>query len=265
MHFKDFLLKEANDWTYVYHVSPIENIYKLRVSGRKGQAYKQRESGFYVAPKFQDAVEWWTSYVAHKKGGVKSDHTYKTAYIYKIKVPKDVLKNSWYETFWEPEYFISERYLNQLEIVSKQKFDADELSALSSRYRFHRNEQKTNRLSVDNLKTVLAVEYKSLKEKYISLRMKGYDIKISDPDNLLEKWYKYRFEKPNDVVHKKFSWIENFIISHPSSKMNSDFKMTINQKSEQRLQNIISQLNFIFDKMEQRQPIDIETWIKLQK
>jgi len=146
--FKQFLKSKK---AIVYHVSPNSSIKKLRPTGsHKGQqSIKMGRGGIYVAPKFKDAVAWATSYVGGKKyhtqkpndrlkeresgggwHGDKGPKNYKNLTIYELEVPEELLKNSWSNSFWEPEYFISAEYMNHIKVIKSTTYSLDELMVL---------------------------------------------------------------------------------------------------------------------------------------
>jgi hypothetical protein len=142
MNFKKYMGKDSRRVT-VWHVSPIENIYKLKPTGRNSgtQAVKQGQAGIYVAPSFRDCVKWWVSYVAGTKtkklrkiGGYprgdndkQFSYEYDEANIYEIEIPKNILDKCWYSNDWEKEFFVPEEYIPQLRIVSSKKYKSSEL------------------------------------------------------------------------------------------------------------------------------------------
>lgn len=162
-NFKDFLKSKK---TIVYHVSPDSSIGELRATGHhKGQqSVKMGESGIYVAPKFRDAVAWAISYVGSKKGntqkpnerlkekgggyhGEKGPRNYKKLTIYEIEIPKDLLKNVWGSSFWEPEYFIPGNYMDSMKIIKSKTYSLDELMVLDRRRSGKRLEVMTKDLA----------------------------------------------------------------------------------------------------------------------
>jgi len=160
MNFKDFI-KENKKYVSVYHVSPRSDMFKLRPTGHgKGvrSLIGKGQPGLFVAPKFRDAVAWAVSYVSGKKSetqrpnerlrekgggyhGEKGPKLYKNLTIYEIKVPKEVLVNSYYTGWWEPEYFITAENLDKMRIIKSKTYHIEELTDI---YRRDSNSRITN-------------------------------------------------------------------------------------------------------------------------
>lgn len=124
----------------VYHVSPVSNIKKFRATGKhKGQQSVPMDGGgLYVAPSFKDAVTWATSYVEFKKGEVP----YKSLTVYNLAIPELILSQSWFCTHWEPEFFIADEHMHEIEIVGKKTYLTKELNKLYVRHKTRGNEAR---------------------------------------------------------------------------------------------------------------------------
>ena len=139
---------------YVYHVSPFSGLGRLRpTGGHKGtQSCAMSRGGVYVAPKFRDALAWYCSFVRHKKNEKNTDRRHRSengkncgmpkkplyyhgATIYKIAVPKGLIKNLWKSCWWEPEYFIPAEMMPDIRIVSTKTYTDTELISLYNRAR----------------------------------------------------------------------------------------------------------------------------------
>ena len=235
--FKKWLLKEGKDWAYIYHVSPESGLYKLRPTGaHKGtQAHTQGKAGIYVAPKFGDALAWYISFVRWKKRG--SNLYYRSATIYKIKIPKSVLERSWSANFWEKEYFISEDDLDQVEIVSQKTYNGQELVNLAHRNTLKSYEAKgkdPERIAKGSKGNIAAVEYLRLLEKYRNLMLNHYSVDSIDRSNV-----QHLFSKLEKLFIKD---IYDWNSLQPISKV----------KDPKVVQEIVNQINNILDGLKRR-------------
>jgi len=232
MIFKEFFYESNRELTSVYHVSPRSDMFKLRpISHRKGvRAYIGKgEPGIFVAPKFKDAVAWATSYVGGKKqdtqrpnerlkekgGGRHGDGfegVYKKLTIYEIKVPKEVLKNSVYTSWWEPEYFIPASSMDLMTIVGSRTYSIYELSKMQRRrdnvrYDFYPNQDS---YILKASKTNFAARYYlDLKSLYNSYLLKGNTPLIDEDLPAV----------PSDsthVINKEIDKLKNFIFERRS-------------------------------------------------
>lgn len=178
---------ESRHMTHVYHISPKEGLHALKP--KSGNKYND-EQGIYVAPSFVDAAKWFTSYVAWKK----DDMHYKTAYVYKIEIPEEILQRSWSESFWEKEYFIVKSDIPRLKIVSVKKYTYEELNGIEKRYDKKRRELK----DMDPLRVARSVENKNLaakmyveiREKLVKLAFKGIKIEDKELNTLMHELVK---------------------------------------------------------------------------
>jgi hypothetical protein len=137
---------------YVYHVSPVSGLNRLRPTGSHVglQAVSQGKGGVFVAPSFVDAVKWYVSYVKYKKNSKNSNRRYRSengkhgghpsepvyyqeATIYKIAVPKNFLKDFWRSNWWEREIFIPGERINETKIVSQRTYSDSELTGIYKR------------------------------------------------------------------------------------------------------------------------------------
>lgn len=212
MNFKLFL---ENEMSYVYHVSPRSDIKRLRPTGshRGQQSVKMNNSGIYVAPKFKDAVAWALSYVLGKKYSTqrpterakelgKGWHSenfrgYENLTIYKIQIPSDILKNSWYNSFWEPEFFIPSDSLDQMHIVSSKTYSIKELNKLYQRSSAKKMEVRgkdINLIKKASKNNIAARYYLELLELYNQRILSGGDV-IPDFSETLDQFKKYIFEQ----------------------------------------------------------------------
>lgn len=192
LRFRDFLSKP----TYVYHISPESDLKRLRATGSHVgvQARNQKMAGVYVAPDFKSAIAWGSSFVGHKKGdlqnkkrndrlkekggGFHSDEnamTYKNLTIYKIQIPSALLKQSdiWSSRSWEPEYFIPEKYLDQLKIVNKKTYTFGQLNSMYSR-----NLNKRHEFIAKDIKLVEKLKTKNLAARYYLELIANYNQKL---------------------------------------------------------------------------------------
>jgi len=177
----DFKLYLENSKTAtVWHCSPNSNLYILKATGMHSgtQAVKQNKAGIYVAPKFRDSLMWFASYVRSKKDHLHKhiNQHYDQGTFYKIEVPQFVLKKSWFNNSWEPEYFIQEEDIHNLKIIKKETYNAREVNKMLFRIdnkekaeRQNRRENKANK----QLKSNYAFKvYQELKEYLYSFIMK---------------------------------------------------------------------------------------------
>lgn len=214
--FKEWLLlTEGKQFTYVYHVSPESDLYKIRPTGKHSGTHveDQDSMGIYVAPKFRNAVAWFVSYVMGKKrrtqdkkrskrvqelgiGFHDDPFYYRTATIYKIQIPKDILSKSWYNNFWEPEYFIEDKYLDQIKIVSSKTYRAQELVDLYSRHNraaFDARSKDTTH-EAKKSRNLAAKVYLHYKEKAAQAALKGKQFNKEAVSSLLSSLTRY-FQK----------------------------------------------------------------------
>jgi hypothetical protein len=261
MHFKEFFEKSPK--TYVYHVSPDSSIGRLRATGsnRGQQSVKMGKSGIYVAPKFKDAVVWGVSYVSGKKyntqkpnerlkekesgGGWHGDSgpkNYKNLTIYKIEVPKELLKNVWSSSSWEPEYFIPSEYMDQIKIVKSKTYSLNDLIIMDSRSGQKRTESLLARDSVGiekASKTNLAARYYlELKNLYNQYLLRGKrPIINADPEYGIKNDHliRQKIEKLRDYIYtsgKNWATVEfidrlNPVQLKEVEKMHNDIKRMI--------------------------------------
>ena len=218
----------ATEYTTVYHVSPEGDLHKLRATGshRGRQACPQGTAGVYVAPKFNDAVQWAISYVCHKKddkhGAVRSNRLretcrghhkksgyYQDATIYTVRVPKSVLTKSWFGSSWENEYFVTD--IDSLEIVAKTTYDFHELCQISKRHNGRRFENTCKdyiSLAKHCPQNFAAKEYLRLRSEYDDQLLKRIQPKRTEPksiERLLSKLIPFFAEdmywRPKPIPH----------------------------------------------------------------
>lgn len=224
-NFRQFLNSQT---TAVYHVSPNSSIGVLKPTGsHKGQqSVKMNQGGIYVAPKFKDAVAWAVSYVGGKKyntqkpnerlkekesgggrHGEKGPRSYKELTIYKIEIPKELLKNVWSSSFWEPEYFIPSEHMSQLKIIKSETYSLSELQVLHARIGNKKFEVKgSDNKSIEKAsKTNLAARYYlELTDLYNKKLLSGKKPIIRTPD----------FSSQNDhLIHQKIQELKKYIIT----------------------------------------------------
>jgi len=133
-----------------YHVTPEAGITKFQ--GRYSQKYKTR--GLFVCPKFSSIACSWAPYVSSKKHPrsaklyLKDKDFYQNLTVYKLKIPKSIAKicleynNQKYKEAcakvkdktklfgtwgWDLELFISQEFLESIQIIGKQKFLRNEI------------------------------------------------------------------------------------------------------------------------------------------
>lgn len=253
MEFREFFEKSPK--TYVYHVSPDSSIGRLRATGshRGQQSVRMGRSGIYVAPKFRDAVVWATSYIGHKKyntqkpnerlkekgggyHGEKFPETYENLTIYKIEVPKELLKNVWKSSSWEPEYFIPAEHMGDLKVVKSKTYSMNDLMVIDSR----RNQKRAELASSDLLlikkasKSNLAARYYlELKDLYNQYLLRGKRPILNDDP-------KYS----NDhLIHQKIDELKRYIFQ------NSNYYVKIIEKLDEAQQRDVEKLYLEIRKM----------------
>jgi hypothetical protein len=183
------------EYTYVYHTSPESGIYKFKPTGHhKGrQSIRMNRGGLYVAPKFSDAVAWATSYVAHKKGKKhpKSPRSifYRDITIYKIRVPKQTIADSWGASWWEAEHFIADEHLDSLEIVSKKTYHYHDLIQLYKKEHSKKYDCSRSRWDIATTHArshnIAAKYYLQLKEELNTLLLAGWKGNVAEVKSLL--------------------------------------------------------------------------------
>lgn len=167
---------------FVYHASPENGIHIFRPTGRyKGQqSIPMNEGGIYVAPTFKDAVAWAATYVSYKKGkNVDKEFQsvkYRNITIYKISVPKHILDSSWSNSSWEKEYFISGKYVNLLEVASKETYNVYEIKKMYERYIYRQSSIMCDKYTVRHANNLASKYYLQLKEKLNKMVLSGYVI-----------------------------------------------------------------------------------------
>lgn len=127
-----------------FHVTPEASITKFQ--GRYSPKFKTK--GLFVCPKFSSIADSWAPYVSGKKHPRSTknrfDDCYKTLTVYKLKIPKSIIKicedlyNQKYEEArakvkdgmsilgawgWDLELFIPHEYLNSIEIIGHETFN----------------------------------------------------------------------------------------------------------------------------------------------
>lgn len=222
-NFQQWLVENKRKWEYVYHVSPKSDIRKLRAFGQSGNhVVDQKSPGVYVAPTFKDAVAWAISYVSHKKSYMKMPRSYrkddekpnkryhekpsyyKNITIYKLRVPSDVVRQSWGLNFWEPEIFIAEDDLSDVEIVSQKTYPTEELWDLHDRQRKKESEYRqkdTDNAIADVTNTNLAAqEYLRLKNELANRVLKqGKSINLERAKDLIDKLKLYLYDNTRSI------------------------------------------------------------------
>jgi len=205
--FKQYVLMEGKNMVHVWHVSPVEWIYKLRPTGsHQGvQAHKQNQSGIYVSPHFSDAIAWAASFIIGKKnrsqeknrsprlqeiggGWHKKGMYYRQLTFYKIAIPRSVLEKAWEGVFWEHEYFIPEDKLEHLEIISSQVMGVHEINALYHKQIVKSNESSSvvNLARDVRLTNLAAKSYLIFSDKYNNLLLRRPERKSQEIEGLLK-------------------------------------------------------------------------------
>jgi hypothetical protein len=206
MNFRLFLENDKG-FTHVYHVSPDPNIHKFRATGGNSgiQAVPQKQAGLYVAPSSKDAIAWATSYVLHRR----KPTSYNSLTVYTIKVPKSIIKNAWYNSSWEKEFFIPEQQMDQLEIVARKTYTKDEFYDAGARTDGKRVELAHTKTKRDaeklRLTNLAAKEYLRLSDKVSNESLTGKLARIDQIRELLKKLKSYLYE-PKD-------WFEETLVS----------------------------------------------------
>lgn len=216
MNFKHYF-EESSRLTTVYHVSPRSDIFTLRsIGSKKGlRAYiGKKQSGIYVAPKFRDALAWASTYVSHKKedsqkpnerlkekgGGIhgeKGPRKYSYLTIYEIQVPTEVLKKSEFNTFWEPEYFISKEFIDTMKIVKSTTYSRLKIEEMYNKILLKRYEfvpQGVNSIKSISKTNLAAKYYLELTEYYNKLRLSkkiDYNETIKEEIDKLKEYFGY--------------------------------------------------------------------------
>lgn len=253
MKFKEFL---NNKKTYVYHISPVSNLKKIRPTGvNKGQqSVKMGKAGIYVAPKFKDAVAWGTTYVAMKKydtqkrnervkelgigtHGEKGPKHYQELTIYKIEIPKEILNKSeiWRSSFWEPEYFIPEEYVDEMRIVQSKTYTTNELSLMYNKFSQKRMEFMTKDIEIIKKisKTNLAAKYYlELITSYNNALLKGKKPIISDSDNVGSEHF----------IRQKIENLKQYMFSNERSSWRLEPIVKVDKNKEKIIENLYKQI-----------------------
>lgn len=253
-NFKEYFKSKK---TIVYHVSPKSSIKILRATGshRGQQSYKMGASGIYVAPKFRDAVAWATSYVGGKKrdtqkpnerlkekgtgGGVhgeKGPTNYNFLTIYKIELPEELLKNSWSNSFWEPEYFIPEEHMDKLKIIESKTYSLDELVELYKRRTAKRSEVVTKDLILIRRvsKTNLAAKY------YLQL--------LDTYNNSLLKGKKRMVFNDEDLIHQKIEKFKSYVFFNDNNWQTKIIKRLSKQQIIE-VDNLYEEIKLMIEKL----------------
>lgn len=260
MDFKEFLFENNKQYTIVYHVSPRSDMKKLRpVSSQKGtRAFIGKgEPGIFVAPRFKDAVAWATTYVGGKKyhtqkpnervkekgggwHGEKFKGIYKTLTIYEIQVPKEVLKNSVYTGWWEPEYFISAEDIWQMTIVGSKTYSFFELAKIKSKIDRTSFSPTIDKRIKSIAKTNLAAKYYlELKDLYNNALLQGTSPVLVSDDSPFSS---------NHLINKEIEKLIKYIfifdgnLSVPINKLDKIQEIEVG-KLYQRIKNMINNLN----------------------
>lgn len=253
----------AKQYATVFHVSPESNLYRLKPTGNKSgtRAVDMNEPGIYVSPKFSTALKWWFSFVVgkkeHKQNTNRSERLkdkgkgfhgmpmrYQTLTVYKIQIPKNILENLWYSNFWEEEYFIPEKYIDELNIVSSKTMTANE--ALPSVQRIERKDIETDRnrkakekeLNIEKNKTWIANEYKRLKNQLHENLTNNYNYtkkQISEINKYLKELsyiiygWSFNDNAPSGYknLNKEYGGT-NFILENPTKEINEKAQKLIN-------------------------------------
>jgi len=227
MNFRSFLNESNLQEIEVYHVSPRSDMFQLRPTGsKKGQRsyIGKKQPGVYVAPKFKDAVAWAVSYVSgiksrnqrpnerlKEKGGgfhaEKVDTNYKNLTIYQIKVPKEILQKSAYESFWEPEYFISQDNMDQLRIVKSKTYSLGELQTI-----YERMSQKRHEVRGDSINDIKKASKTNLAARYYLELIDLYNQKLMSGKKPVFKDAESSY-KNRHLVHQEIEKLKEYIIT----------------------------------------------------
>lgn len=248
-------------FTYVYHVSPESGIVKLRPTGtHKGiQAKKQLQAGIYVAPKFKDSVEWFLSFVAHKKKSNRYSH----GTIYKIKIPIEVLQRSWFSDSWEKEFFIVEEDMDRLEIVSSDTYEFAELQSMSSRWKWRKYEQilpkSDPEKTAHRLRANLACRvYLARKEDFRKMMLEGCQPLVLGCEKDTNADGKM-------IIHGLFNKLETFFWVDHRCFHNLKERENLTKEEERKVNQINDELLEIFDLMKSSKEMPQHKWIYLRK
>ena len=226
MNFKKFINQRSQE-VDVYHVSPRSDVFELRPTGsKKGQRsyIGKKQSGVYVAPRFRDSVAWAVTYVGgiksksqkpnerlkEKGGGLHGEDgpiNYKYLTIYQMKVPKEILQKSAYESLWEPEYFISADNIDQLKIIKSKTYSLEELQFIYNRMSQKRYEVRGN--DINDIKkasktNIAARYYLELIDIYNKKLMKGAKPLLKEPKSTYGNEH---------FIHQKIEQLKKYIIT----------------------------------------------------
>jgi hypothetical protein len=226
MEFKKFIEQKSQEID-VYHVSPRSDMFELRPTGSKKGVRSyigKKQSGVYVAPRFRDSVAWAVTYV----GGIKSQsqkpnerlkekgggwhgengpRDYKHLTIYQIKIPKEILEKSTYESFWEPEYFIPEEHMDSMRIIKSKTYSIKDLQKLYEKSNAKRYEVKGN--DINDIKkasktNIAARYYLELIDIYNKKLMKGAKPLLKEPESTYGNEH---------FIHQKIEQLKKYIIT----------------------------------------------------
>ena len=101
-----------------------------------------------------------------------------------MKVPKEILQKSAYESLWEPEYFISADNIDQLKIIKSKTYSLEELQFIYNRMSQKRYEVRGN--DINDIKkasktNIAARYYLELIDIYNKKLMKGAKPLLKEP------------------------------------------------------------------------------------
>lgn len=247
----------------VFHVSPESNLFRLKPTGNRSgtRAIDMNEPGIYVSPKFSTALKWWFSFVSGKKSHEQNTNRserlrdkgkgfhgmpmrYQTLTIYEIQIPKNILENLWYSNFWEEEYFIPEKYIDKLNIVSSKTMTANEALPMIQRIKRKDIEADINRkdkekqINIEKNKTWIANEYKRLKNQLHENLTNNYNYtskQISKINKYLQELsylvYEWTFNNAAPSGYKAVNKEDggtNFILENPTEEINQKAQKLIN-------------------------------------
>ena len=260
MNFKKFIKSQE---VTVYHVSPRSDMFELRPTGSKKGVRSyigKKQSGVYVAPKFRDSVAWAVTYV----GGIKSQsqepnerlkekgggwhgedgpRNYKNLTIYQIKIPKEILHKSAYESFWEPEYFISEDDMDKLKIIKSKTYSLGELQfiydrASKKRYEFIGND--INYIKKASKTNIAARYYLELIDLYNKKLMKGGKPLLKDPKSIYGNEH---------FIHQKIEELKKYIIINNNNWTSIKLIEKLNKQQIEEIEKLVKNIKDMIENL----------------
>lgn len=223
--------KSSSHVKYLYHVSPESHLQFLRPRGRKSgvQAIQQEDEGVFAAPTFNDAVRWFVSYVMHKK-----PNKYKQGTIYTLAVPKNIIKDLWKENWWEKEYFIPRKYLNQIKIVGRETLSKEEMQNKYNRddnVNFKNKIKEIDQIISQNKRDVLIKRFVNLRDRWLKILLKK-----NKNDFIFNK------ERINDLFSDAKSILSRIYNTYFYMSSDEEENKTEKEKEKEKLQECLNKI-----------------------